>query len=68
MDDKTRIEVMWEERNENKKLLSDINNKLNNIELLLATARGGFRVTAFIAGAVGSFLTFIGTKFFRGDH
>lgn len=63
MDDKTKIELLWEERQETKKLLSDISLKVNNIELLLATARGGIRVTTILWGIIGSVVTFVATYF-----
>jgi hypothetical protein len=57
MDDKTKTEVMWEERNENKKLLQKMQEDINEIKLLLASAKGGLRVTTFIGGIAGSVIT-----------
>jgi hypothetical protein len=59
MDDKTKIELMWEERNENKKLLQDVQKDINEIKLLLASAKGGLRVTTFIGGIAGSVITLV---------
>ena len=69
MDDKTKIELLWEERVDNKELLMSITTKLNNIELMLATARGGLKVTSVLWGVLGSVLTFVTTYFLnRKEH
>lgn len=64
MDDKTKIELMWEERNENKKVWHEVRSDINDIKLLLASAKGGLRVTTFIGGVVGSVVTLVVTLLF----
>lgn len=51
MDDDAKVEIMWQERSENKTTLESIKTDIQAIRILLATARGG-GVTLGIVGTI----------------
>lgn len=67
MDDKTKLEVLWEERAEMKTTIEKMSKDITDIKLLLATARGGWMAMVGIGGLIGSVVTFIG-NFFMSKH